>query len=79
MNIIYDFYKPEKRTEDPSAIVSRTTKPVKYRQGWAWKGASIYDSTKEQVLSILQKTKTLIIEDHEDYLLINTFSSNDLL
>lgn len=60
-------------------IVAATEKALKYRFGFAYRGAKAVPIPKERALEIIEKEDFLDIDETETEIVLNTYSSNDML
>lgn len=61
--------------------ILNTTKPVRVRFGFGWKGAEWSRATKEQLISTLNAGKYAHYDifDEQDFFGLNFYSANDML
>lgn len=61
-------------------VVKSSAKPLMFRHGFGWKGAEKRPISKEKALSIIEDSGNYLdVTEREDEILLNTYSSNDML
>lgn len=61
-------------------FIAKTEKPFKYTNGLAYRNPTTHNKpiTREFAMEILTKEDFLVITEHDDYVHLNTYSSNDM-
>lgn len=60
-------------------IVAATEKTLKYRYGFEYRGAEAVPISKEKALAVIEKEGYLDIDETETEIVLNAYSSNDML
>lgn len=74
------FYKGTLDRAKAREVVEASEKPLMFRYGFAFRGAEKRPITKEKALSIIDDSGNYLdITETDNDILLNTFSSNDML
>lgn len=75
------FYKETRRTDkENKAFILSTDKPLQYTYGLGYRHPTIDHKpiTKEEALKIIDEQSLLDIDEYENYVYLNAYSSNDM-
>lgn len=73
------FYDGTLNRERAYEVIKESNKQLYHRYGFAYRGAEARPISKENALGIVQDRGNLLdIDEGEDYIELNTFSSNDM-
>lgn len=72
------FYDGSWNKEKAKAIIETTNKEIKYRYGFAYRGANASPISKERALEIIKKGGFIDLDEYENEIVINTYSTNDM-
>ena len=74
------FYDGTLKRDEAKTAILETTKEIKYTYGLSFRNPTTNKKpiTKEEALEIIDKESLLDINEYEDYILLNAFSSNDM-
>lgn len=66
--------------EEMLAFMQETTKPFKYTHGLIYRGPATLREpiSKEEAINIVKKEMLVDVDEMEDYIHVNTYSSNDM-
>ena len=74
------FYKGTLDRAKEREVVEASKKPLMFRYGFAFRGAEKRPVTKEKALSIIDDSGNYLdITETDNEILLNTYSSNDML
>ena len=74
------FYKGTLDRAKAREVVKASKKPLMFRYGFAFRGAEKRPVTKEKALSIIDDSGNYLdITETDNEILLNTYSSNDML
>lgn len=74
------FYDGTLNRAKAKEFIAETKKPLKYTYGLGYRNPTTNHEpiTKEQAIEIIKKESLLDITEHNDYVHLNAFSSNDM-
>ena len=80
MDRIYSFMEKSKTKEETEEIIKQTDKELKHTHGLSYRNPTInkVPVDKTEAINILYENSLIDVEDYEDYILLNTYSGNDL-
>lgn len=79
--IKYSFYgKSQNTIEEARELINRTDKELLYTDGFKYRNPTTYlvPITKEKALELVVEGNFVDVTEREDYIDINTYSSNDM-
>lgn len=77
----HDFFDgPRKTNKEIKDFLSATTKPIKYTYGLKYRNPTTYMVHKSlaEALEIVDNEGLLTVNEYEDYIDMNAYSSNDM-
>lgn len=80
--LLYGIFNKGRFNDDESGLfdyLRNTSKPIKHTHGLSYRCPSVFheSATAEEVIQSLSKYSGEV-EEHKDYIHVNTYSSNDL-
>lgn len=68
------------KKEEVIEYINETEKEIKRTHGFSWKNPTTYKVTmkKEKAINLIKKSSLIDITEEEDFVHLNTFSSNDM-
>ena len=72
------FYDGTHDREKAKEFVETTEKPLYYRYGFAYRGAEARPISLDSALFVIKEECYLDIDEYEDKVILNTYSSNDM-
>ena len=74
------FYNGTLNRNELTDFIRTTEKPILYTYGFAYRHPTTYKKpiTKDEATEIVKKEFYLDADEHDDYLHLNAFSSNDM-
>ncbi|WP_346961314.1 hypothetical protein [Clostridium sp.] len=72
------FYNGTLNRDKAKEVVNTTNKQLKYRYGYSYRGAEANLISKENALKVIENESLLDINEGEDVIILNVYSSNDM-